>query len=239
MTMQTTVKTSNKYTPGQMIVSCIVTAIVFPAAILLLVGEWGWVEGWLFGLWFDAMVLSNMIYLYRYDPALLAERSRAPGSGNQKRWDAYVLTLIYIIALVWLVIMPLDARRFGWSPAFPVWLKALGGVALLPALFLIFRATAENTFLSTLFRIKTDRKQHVISTGVYGFVRHPLYLGCLLMMIGAPLLLGSVYGFIIGFIGVIAVVGRIIGEENMLVNELEVDDEYKKKVTYRLVPCVW
>ena len=239
MTTQTTVKTSNKYTPGQMIVSCIVTAIVFPAAILLLAGDWGWVEGWLFGLWFDAMVLSNMIYLYRYDPALLAERSRAPGSGNQKRWDAYVLTLIYTIALVWLVIMPLDARRFGWSPAFPVWLKVLGGVALLPALFLIFRATAENTFLSTLVRIQTDRKQQVISTGVYGFVRHPLYLGCLLMMIGAPLLLGSVWGLIVTAIGLVLLIIRIIGEEKMLVEELEGYDEYKMKVKYRLVPYLW
>ena len=59
------------------------------------------------------------------------------------------------------------------------------------------------------------------------------------MTLGAPLLLGSLYGFIIGFIGVIVVVGRIIGEENMLVNELEGYEEYKKKVKYRLVPFVW
>jgi len=59
------------------------------------------------------------------------------------------------------------------------------------------------------------------------------------MTLAAPLLLGSLYGFIIGFIGVIAVVGRIIGEENMLVNELEGYEDYKKKVKYRLVPFVW
>ena len=59
------------------------------------------------------------------------------------------------------------------------------------------------------------------------------------MTIGAPLLLGSLYGFIAGFIGVIVVVGRIIGEENMLVNELEGYEEYQKKVKYRLVPFVW
>jgi hypothetical protein len=68
-------------------------------------------------------------------------------------------------------------------------------VALVPALYLIYQATVENTYLSTLVRIQTDRNQHVISTGVYGFVRHPLYLGCLLMILGAPLLLGSLYGF--------------------------------------------
>jgi hypothetical protein len=79
---------------------------------------------------------------------------------------------------------------------------------------------------------------HLVAQFV-GFVRHPLYLGCLLMTLGAPLLLGSLYGFIIGFIGVIAVVGRIIGEENMLANELEGYEDYKKKVKYRLVPFVW
>src|SRR6185295_16892632 len=121
----------------------------------------------------------------------LAERSQRPGSANQKGWDKYVLSLVYVIALIWLAVLPLDAHRFGWSPAFPVWLKVVGGIALIPALYFIFRATAENTFLSTLVRIQSERKQHVISTGVYSFVRHPLYLGCALMMFGAPLLVGS------------------------------------------------
>lgn len=232
-------KANNKMTVGRFIFSSIITILIFPAVILFLSGNWLWLEGWIFSLWFDAMVLSNMIYLYWKDPALLAERSKAPGSDNQKQWDKYLIIGIYLWALVWFIIMPLDAKRFGWSPLFPVWLKVLGGVALLPALYLIYQATVENTYLSTLVRIQTDRKQHVISTGVYGFVRHPLYLGCLLMTLGTPLLLGSLYGFIIGFIGVIAVVGRIIGEENMLVNELEGYEEYKKKVTYRLVPFVW
>ncbi len=230
---------TNKMTVGRFIFSSLITILIIPAVILFLSGNWLWLEGWIFSLWFDAMVLSNMMYLYWKDPALLAERSKAPGSDNQKQWDKYLIIGIYLWALVWFIIMPLDAKRFGWSPLFPVWVKVLGGVALLPALYLIYQATVENTYLSTLVRIQTDRKQHVISTGVYGFVRHPLYLGCLLMTLGAPLLLGSLYGFIIGFIGVIAVVGRIIGEENMLVNELEGYEEYKKKVTYRLVPFVW
>lgn len=230
---------NNKMTVGRFIFSSLITILIIPAVILFLSGNWLWLEGWIFSLWFDAMVLSNMMYLYWKDPALLAERSKAPGSDNQKQWDKYLIIGIYLWALVWFIIMPLDAKRFGWSPLFPVWVKVLGGVALLPALYLIYQATVENTYLSTLVRIQTDRKQHVISTGVYGFVRHPLYLGCLLMTLGAPLLLGSLYGFIIGFIGVIAVVGRIIGEENMLVNELEGYEEYKKKVTYRLVPFVW
>ena len=232
-------KANNTMTVGRFIFGSIIIILIFPAVILFLSGNWLWLEGWIFSLWFDAMVLSNVIYLYLKDPALLAERSKAPGSDNQKQWDKYLVIVIYLWALVWFIIMPLDAKRFGWSPLFPVWLKVLGGVALVPALYLIYQATVENTYLSTLVRIQTDRNQHVISTGVYGFVRHPLYLGCLLMTLAAPLLLGSLYGFIIGFIGVIAVVGRIIGEENMLVNELEGYEDYKKKVKYRLVPFVW
>jgi protein-S-isoprenylcysteine O-methyltransferase Ste14 len=239
MTNEINLTATNKYTLGQVIITCIVTGIFFPAVILLLAGDLGWVEGWIFGLWFDVMCLSSIIYMYRNDPALLAERSKRPGGDNQKRWDVFLLTLIYLIALVWLAIMPLDARRFGWSPAFPVWLKVLGGVALLPALFFIYRATAENTFLSTRVRIQDERKQHVISTGVYGLVRHPLYLGCALMMVGAPLLLGSIWGLIITVVTLPILIVRIMGEEKMLADELEGYNEYKTKVKYRLIPFVW
>lgn len=230
---------NKKITVGRFIFNSLITILIFPAVILFLSGNWLWLEGWIFSLWFDAMVLSNYVYLYLHDPALLAERSKMPGSDNQKQWDKYLVIVIYLMAIVWLIIMPLDTKKFGWSPYFPLWLKVLGGVALLPSLYLIYRATVENTFLSTLVRIQTDRKQYVISTGVYGFVRHPLYLGCLLMLFGAPLLLGSLYGLIIGLIGLMVLVGRIMGEEKMLVNELEGYEDYKKKVKYRLIPFVW
>lgn len=228
-----------KIKPGEFLFNSVMTSLFFPALILFTAGTWRWPEGWLFGLWFDAMALSCMIYMYRNDPALLIERAKAPGADNQKKWDKYLLSAIYLLAIIWVILMPLDAKRFGWSPAFPVWVKGIGGLVLLPALFLIYRATVENTFLSTRVRVQTERKQRVISTGVYGFVRHPLYLGCLFLLIGAPLLLGSVYGLIITVIGIIALVIRIIGEEKMLVNELEGYEEYKKKVHYRLIPFLW
>jgi hypothetical protein len=151
-------RANNKVTVGRFIFSSLITILIIPAVILFLSGNWLWLEGWIFSLWFDAMVLSNMMYLYWKDPALLAERSKAPGSDNQKQWDKYLIIGIYLWALVWFIIMPLDAKRFGWSPLFPVWLMVLGGVALLPALYLIYQATVENTYLSTLVRIQTDRK---------------------------------------------------------------------------------
>jgi protein-S-isoprenylcysteine O-methyltransferase Ste14 len=180
-----------------------------------------------------------MIYLYIYDPALLAERSRLRFDENQKIWDKYVMITVYLLALAWLVIMPLDAKRFAWSPPFAAWLKVFGGAMLITSLFFIFRATAENTFASTMVRIQTERKQRVISTGVYGFVRHPMYLGATLMMFGAPLLLGSIWGLMIAVIVLFVLVGRIVGEEKMLTNELEGYSDYMRRVRHRLIPFVW
>lgn len=217
----------------------IVTALLFPLIILGAGGNWRWVEGWLFAMWFDVMVLANMTYLYFKDPALLAERRKRPGSDNQKGWDAVMLWGIYIVALAWLVIVPLDAARFHWSPAFPIWLKVAGGLLLLPALYFIQRATMENTYLSTLVRIQDDRGQRVISTGVYSFVRHPLYFGCLLMMIGAPLLVGSIAGLVLTALGTVGLAARIAGEEQMLRTELKGYAEYQQRVRYRLIPAIW
>ncbi len=228
-----------KMSPVAFALNLLMSALFFPVVTLLLAGNWRWVEGWIFALWFVVMILFSIVYLYWKDPTLLTERTKAPGSENQKSWDKYLMISILAIALLWLVVLPLDAERFHWSPVFPLGLKIVGGVALLPALYLIERATIDNTYLSAMVRIQGERKQRVITTGVYGFVRHPLYLGCMLLMFGAPLLVGSVYGLIISFIGSLALVGRIIGEEKMLVEELEGYEEYKNKVKYRLIPFVW
>ena len=96
--------------------------------------------------------------------------------------------------------------------------------------FLLHRSYVDNTFVSPLIRIQTERKQRVITTGVYGFVRHPMYLGAILMAAGVPMLLGSKYGLFIGFGLSGLLVVRIIGEEKMLVNELEGYAEYEKEV---------
>lgn len=100
------------------------------------------------------------------------------------------------------------------------------------------RARGQDAWFAWIAACKT-RVQQVISTGVYSFVRHPLYLGCLLMLFGAPLLLGSISGLIIGVIAFFVLVGRIMGEEKMLVNELEGYEDYQQKVAYRLIPFVW
>ena len=164
---------------------------------------------------------------------MLKERYKQPGAGNQEGWDVYVIYGIMIGFMVWILIMPLDAKRFGWSPVFPLWLTALGVAFLIGSFFLFFRSYTDNTFLSPLVRIQEERKQQVVSTGVYGFVRHPMYLGGILMFLGAPLLLGSLYGILAGLALTVLLMARIVGEEKMLERELDGYREYMQKVRYR------
>jgi protein-S-isoprenylcysteine O-methyltransferase Ste14 len=200
--------------------------LLFPALILLLSGDLTWPEGWIFSIWFISLCFSTILYLYRNDPALLAERYQKPGAGNQERWDMYVVYGLVIGFTLWIVIMPL-------------WLKVVGGAGLAGSFFLFFRSYTDNTFLSPLVRIQEDRKQRVVSTGVYGFVRHPMSLGAILMFVGAPLLLGSFYGVLAGLALTILLMARILGEEAMLIRDLEGYRDYTQNVHYRLFPFLW
>lgn len=221
------------------IIFAFVYILIYPALFLFLAGDLLWPEGVVFCLWFLALCYTTILYLYWKDPALLAERYRMPGDTTQERWDRYVVYAIGILFLLWIVIMPLDAKRFGWSPLFPLWIKVLGGAMLAGSFFLFYRSHTDNTFLSPLVRMQKDRGQQVVSTGVYGFVRHPMYLGAILMFIGAPLILGSCYGILTGIAFALLLVARITGEEEMLVRELEGYREYMLRVRYRLVPYLW
>ncbi len=213
--------------------------LIFPAIFFVLSGNLLWPAGWIFCTWFILLCFSTILYLYRKDPALLEERFRQPGTGDQEPWDRYVVYGLLIGFILWIVVMPLDAQRFGWSPPFPLWLTLSGGAGLAGSFFLFFRSYTDNTFLSPLVRIQEDRKQRVVSTGVYGFVRHPMYLGGILMFIGAPLLLGSRYGVLGGLCLTVLLMGRITGEEKILGRELEGYREYTHTVRYRLIPFLW
>ena len=230
---------SNTVLMEKKVVSAFLFILIFPAFILILSGNYFWPEGWIFSIWLLLLCYSTILYLYRKDPALLAERYKQPGAGNQERWDRYVVYGLVIGFVLWVIIMPLDAQRFGWSPVFPVWVKVLGGAGLIGSFFLFFRAYTDNTFLSPLVRIQEDRNQRVVSTGVYGFVRHPMYLGGSLMFVGAPLLLGSFFGVLAGLALTILLMARILGEEAMLIRDLEGYREYTQNVRYRLIPFLW
>ena len=157
-----------KLTVGRIIFT-LIFILMFPVLLLFLSGDWFWVEGWIFSLWFTGLCFTTIIYLYRKDPSLLAERYKRPGTANHKKWDQVIVYGLQIGFVAWIVFMPLDAKRFGWTTPFSVWLKILGGIGLLLSFLLFFRSYADNTFVSPLVRIQRERKQQVVSTGVYGF----------------------------------------------------------------------
>jgi len=179
----------------------------------------------------------NMVYMYKKNPVLFSERLKS--HSNQENWDKSLLTSLFVLSAFWLTGMPLDAQMFSLSPPFPLIIKIIGAGLLIPAFYLLIRATIDNPYLSTVVRIQSDRQQKVISTGVYGIVRHPQYLGILMLIIGGPLLLGSIFSLIIGFCIMLIIIFRIIGEEKTLVKDLEGYLEYKQKVKYRLLPFIW
>src|SRR5882672_8448494 len=104
--------------------------LFWPALILVLAGDWRWPEGWIFDGWFFSVCASAIGWLYRNDPALLAERYRRPGSGGQSRRDQIIVYLLLLGFIGWIALMPLDARRFRWTPRLPLGVEVVGGVFL-------------------------------------------------------------------------------------------------------------
>ena len=213
--------------------------LFWPALLLWLSGDWRWREGWIFGLWLVSLCAVCIAWLYRRDPELLAERYRRPGTGGQSRSDARIVYGLLVGFIVWISLAPLDARRFGWTPRLPLWLEAAGGILLVGAAFFLFRSFSDNTFLSPLVRIQSERSHRVVSAGVYGFVRHPMYLGACLMFLGGPLLLGSAWDIPVAAALIFLIARRIHEEENLLARELEGYESYSDRVRYRLVPGIW
>jgi protein-S-isoprenylcysteine O-methyltransferase Ste14 len=213
----------------------------WPALMFVLAGDAKWLEGWLFTGWIIGLHATVTAWMYFKDPALLAERHRpaSTGAAGIARQDRLLVLLLFLGFAAWIVVMPLEVRRFGWTHGSALSARAVGGGLLLLSSFFLFRAFHDNTFLSGIARIQSERKQRVVSSGVYAFVRHPMYLGMVLMFTGAPLLLGSRFGVGLGAAITLLLAVRIAREERLLSDGLDGYDEYRQKVRYRLLPFVW
>jgi protein-S-isoprenylcysteine O-methyltransferase Ste14 len=225
-------------TTGLMLVGPPLGVLGFATLLLWLSGDWRWLEGWIFGVWWVSFMAAIVLWLHYKDPALLAERLRRPGSGGESRSDMVILFGIKLCFMASLFVSALNVR-FGWTPRLPLWSEICGGILLLGGSFFMLRAFVDNTYASQLIRIQSERGQHVVDTGVYGMVRHPMYLGGTLMFVGAPLLLGSICGLLAALAAVGFLILRIFGEEKLLARDLEGYQAYREKVRYRLVPHVW
>jgi protein-S-isoprenylcysteine O-methyltransferase Ste14 len=178
------------------------------------------------------------LWLWRFNPDLLAERMTGIGRPDQKRWDKVLLVFVAIAYFAWLVLMALDAARFHWSEM-PGGLRALGLFLLVGSFYLFYLTFRENPYLSPAVRVQADRAQTVISSGPYRYVRHPMYAGFLLYTLGTSAFLGSWYGLLGGLLLAGLVARRAVLEERVLAEELEGYRTYLREVRYRLVPYIW
>lgn len=206
---------------------CLIGMLLFlPAWTLFYPGAWLFLA-----VLFVPMTAVGIVLAVR-SPALLARRL---DHREKEKTQRGVIGLAGLMFPVGFVVSALDFR-FGWS-ACPVWASVAGAVLFLAGYATYAEVLRENAYLSRTVRV--EEGQSVVSTGLYGLVRHPMYLSTLLMFLPIPLILSSFWGLIPFALYPVLIVVRILGEEKLLSRELDGYEEYKTKVKYRLIPFVW
>ncbi len=212
--------------------------LVFALVLFLPARTIGWLAGWVYLILFFGFVIAISLWLFRHNPGLLEERMSGRDKPDQKTWDKLLIMLASVLFFAWFVLMSLDAGRFRWSQM-PAWLQLVGAIILVGSFCIFFLTFRENSYLSPAIRIQKERGQTVVSTGPYHHVRHPMYSGFVLFVLGTTLMLGSWYGLLFALVLVGMVAMRAVLEERTLREELRGYDTYMAQVRYRLIPHVW
>lgn len=207
------------------------------AVLLVVGGRWDWIEGWVVAVVYFILMTGAGVWTLRRAPDLGRERVRAiahPGSLHER------LILIWApISLVSLIIVAaLDGGRFRWSQV-PLWVEIPGFTMLAGYIALNVWAASSNPFLSATAHIQEDRGHHVVISGPYRFIRHPMYSGLCLLGLGIPLALGSWWALIPGGLFALTFVYRTGQEDRFLRANLTGYAEYAQKTRARLIPGVW
>jgi protein-S-isoprenylcysteine O-methyltransferase Ste14 len=223
---------------GKALLEVLAELAVFAALLFVSAGTLLWPAGWAFMALFFGFALAIVLWLAREDPELLAERMSSPIQREQPLWDKVFVVAVLVLFVAWLILMPLDAVRFGWSEM-PDWLQLLGALGLLLSFYIMFLTFRENAYLAPVVKVQVERGQTVVSTGPYRYVRHPMYASMFLFFPAGALLLGSWWGLLLCAVILGLLVWRIPLEERMLENGLAGYDEYERNVRYRLIPHVW
>lgn len=216
----------------QAIVKFIAGVVLVGLLVFLPAGTVRFFNGWLFmGILFIPMFLAGIFMMFK-NPKLLESRLDAK---EKEKEQNLVVKLSGLMFLAGFIVAGLDFR-FGWLPI-PKGVCIGASVIFLVAYVFYAEVLRENTYLSRT--IKVQENQKVVDTGLYGIVRHPMYAVTLLLFLSMPLVLGSVYSFLIFLAYPFIIAKRIKNEEKLLEKELDGYIEYKKKVKYRLIPFIW
>jgi protein-S-isoprenylcysteine O-methyltransferase Ste14 len=215
--------------------SFVIGAIALGALLFIPAWTLNYWQAWVFIVVFLTSVNAIGVYLSVKDPELLERRKKFGPATEQSPAQKIIMSIAILAILGLLVFCALD-YRFGWSPV-PAYVSLAGDVLVALGLFINLLVFRENSYGGST--VETVAGQKVISTGPYALVRHPMYVGVLIMMIGVPLALGSMWGSAILAIVLPGLIWRILDEEKLLKKELPGYTEYLQKVRYRLVPYLW
>lgn len=192
-------------------------------------------EAWIVVVVFFACTLAVTVYLMKNDPKLLERRVSAGVAAEQEKSQKIIQAFAAVAFIALFVVSALD-HRFGWSTV-PTYLVVLGDILIVVGFYLVFLVFKENSFASGTIEIGAE--QCVISTGPYALVRHPMYVGALVMLVGVPLALGSLWGLVAIVPMTLVLVARLLDEEKFLAKNLAGYCDYQSKVRHRLMPLIW
>ena len=206
--------------------------LVVGLLLFLPAGTFAYWQGWLLmGILFIPMFIAGLFMLIK-SPDLLRRRLDVREEQSEQK------TVILLSGLMFLAVFVVAGLnvRFGWM-VLPAWVSWAAAVLFLFAYALYAEVLRENVWLSRT--VKVQENQKVIDTGLYGIVRHPMYMVTLFLFLSMPLVLGSPFSFVISLAYLPIIAGRIRNEEKVLESGLEGYREYKNRVRYKVIPFVW
>ena len=223
-------------TPAMLLVS-LLSYLVLAAMLFGVAGRWDLPWFWMTLATLAASHLGLVLIVLRHHPDLAMERIR-PGPGEPD-WDKVILDLLRLLIFANFVVAALDAGRFHWTDSVPAAVKVFGLCGIVLGMALTTWAMAVNTFFSKVVRIQQERDHRVIHSGPYRFVRHPGYVGWLLLWVSFHLALGSWAAVGMSVLMAVLFVVRTKLEDRFLQENLEGYAECTRRVKWRLVPRIW
>lgn len=205
------------------------------ALIFIPAGTFQYWRGWAALAVFIICSGAYTLYLAKHDPALLKRRTEAGISHEKEFTQKIVMALLYAASIILIVLPPLDFR-FGWS-LMPWQVSIIGDLLVAFSFYIFYLVSKVNTYAAA--NVRVEEGQRVISSGVYAFVRHPMYFAALFLFIGIPVALGSWWALLVFPVVIPILVARILNEEKLLARDLPGYVAYTQKVRYRLIPGVW
>ena len=216
----------------QTIIKFLIGAVLLGVLLFVPAGTLAWMQGWLLmGILFIPMLCVGLIMMKK-DPELLKKRLNAKEEQKEQKDVVRFSGLMFLAAFI---LAGLN-YRFKWI-VLPDWISWAAAVLFLLAYALYAEVMRENSYLSRTIEVQEGQK--VVDTGLYGIVRHPMYMSTLLLFLAMPLVLGSVISFLIMLLYIPLIAKRIRNEEQVLEEGLEGYKEYKQKVQYKVIPFIW